>query len=65
MYVSNLYTRLCFCIELYFNMLQVDVDDAWKLVGCLDTHLERIVFVFYHFIIHVVVPCFKTLYLIL
>ncbi|KAF5768811.1 putative outer membrane protein/outer membrane enzyme PagP, beta-barrel [Helianthus annuus] len=42
MYVSNLYTRLCFCIELYFNMLQVDVDDAWNLVGCLDTHLERI-----------------------
>ncbi|KAJ0788390.1 hypothetical protein HanPI659440_Chr05g0191131 [Helianthus annuus] len=43
----------------------VDVDDAWNLVGCLDTHLERIVFVLYHFIIHVVVLCFKTLYLIL
>ncbi|KAM0070488.1 hypothetical protein Hdeb2414_s0001g00013701 [Helianthus debilis subsp. tardiflorus] len=21
-------------------MLQVDVDDAWNLVGCLDTHLK-------------------------
>ncbi|MFS7915955.1 hypothetical protein Hanom_Chr02g00171441 [Helianthus anomalus] len=40
-------------------MLQVDVDDAWNLVGCLDTHLKRIVFIMYYFIIHVVVFCFK------
>ncbi|KAJ0934611.1 hypothetical protein HanRHA438_Chr03g0109331 [Helianthus annuus] len=30
MYVSNLYTRLCFCIELYFKHLQVEDDDAMK-----------------------------------
>ncbi|KAL9995200.1 hypothetical protein Hdeb2414_s0828g00951561 [Helianthus debilis subsp. tardiflorus] len=41
------------------NATTVDVDDAWNLVGCLDTHLKRIVFVLYHFIIHVVVLCFK------
>ncbi|MFS7922717.1 hypothetical protein Hanom_Chr03g00252281 [Helianthus anomalus] len=39
----------------------VDVDDAWNLVGCLDTHLKRIVFTLYYFVFHVVVFCFKTL----
>ncbi|MFS7981204.1 hypothetical protein Hanom_Chr10g00948241 [Helianthus anomalus] len=38
----------------------VDVDDAWNLVGCLDTHLKRIVFILCYFIIHVVF-CFQTL----
>ncbi|MFS8034308.1 hypothetical protein Hanom_Chr17g01579671 [Helianthus anomalus] len=32
-------------------MLQVDVEDAWNLVGCLDTHLKRIVFILFYFII--------------
>uniref|UniRef100_A0A251UAV8 Uncharacterized protein n=1 Tax=Helianthus annuus TaxID=4232 RepID=A0A251UAV8_HELAN len=39
----------------------VDVDDAWNLVGCLDTHLKKFVFILYYFITHVVVFCFKTL----
>ncbi|KAJ0468201.1 hypothetical protein HanPI659440_Chr08g0296111 [Helianthus annuus] len=39
----------------------VDVDDAWNLVGCLDTHLKRIVFILYYFIIHVVVFVSKAL----
>ncbi|KAJ0837067.1 hypothetical protein HanRHA438_Chr16g0774071 [Helianthus annuus] len=43
------------------NATNVDVDDAWNLVGCLDTHLKRIVFILCYFIIHVVVFCFKTL----
>ncbi|MFS8016026.1 hypothetical protein Hanom_Chr15g01363551 [Helianthus anomalus] len=47
------------CLKLIF--CYVDVDDVWNLVGCLDTHLKRIVFILCYFIIHVVVLCFKTL----
>ncbi|KAF5808502.1 hypothetical protein HanXRQr2_Chr04g0146121 [Helianthus annuus] len=43
------------------NATMVDVDDAWNLVGCLDTHLKRIVFILYYFIIHVIVFVSKAL----
>ncbi|MFS7960983.1 hypothetical protein Hanom_Chr08g00709461 [Helianthus anomalus] len=58
LFILNHMLALRKCLKLIFRY--VDVDNAWNLVGCLDTHLKRIVFTLCYFIIHVVF-CFQTL----
>ncbi|KAF5803765.1 hypothetical protein HanXRQr2_Chr06g0275311 [Helianthus annuus] len=42
---SIFYSRII--VQGIANATTVDVDDAWNLVGCLDTHLKKIVFILY------------------